>query len=99
MRGLRTQENEKFKIFFEKVQDEASKSKKTFFLDTGNCKDIEFANMQVDDICGWLIPNERVKEFEERFLRHDDLGDFVEFFTWCIATLDNNKLTLKFEHF
>ena len=35
MQGLRTQENQKFKKFFEQVQNEAAKRNSIFFLDCG----------------------------------------------------------------
>ena len=47
MLGLRTQENNKFINFFKLVQDEASKANKVFFLDFGECEDIDFMDMEV----------------------------------------------------
>lgn len=61
MLGLRTQENNEFIKFFELVQAEANKLNKVFFLDFGQCEDVQFNGMEVDSLYGWLIPKKKLR--------------------------------------
>lgn len=82
MKGLRTQENDKFVKFFELVQEEAAKLDSVFFLDCGQGKLFENSQMECEDLCGWLIPNEKVKEFESLFENNSEQQqDFDVFYT------------------
>ena len=68
MKGLRTLENDKFNKFFELVQKEAKKQDSVFFLDCGGGNLFENASFECEDLFGWLIPQEKVNEFENLFL-------------------------------
>ena len=84
MRGLRTQEGKKFELFFSLVQAEAQKHKAVFFVDSGEGHQFENEEMECEDLFGWLIPEKRVKEFEEVFQSKvgDDWDDFTCFANW-----------------
>ncbi len=97
MLGLRTQENNKFIKFFKLVQDEASKANKVFFLDFGECKDIDFMDMEVDSLFGWLIPKEMVDKFKEKFEKEKDLSGWDDYCVWVITEMKDNKLKILFK--
>ena len=97
MLGLRTQENSEFIKFFKLVQDEAKKLNKVFFLDFGQCDDIEFKGMEVDSLFGWLIPDEDVEKFNTEFIKKSNLSKWDEYFTWAIPRIIDNKLNIVFE--
>ncbi|SFE13462.1 hypothetical protein SAMN02910327_00413 [Peptostreptococcaceae bacterium pGA-8] len=99
MKGLRTKEGSKFEKFFEEVQKEAEKQNSVFFLNFGECKDIEFKDMVVDDLFGWLIPNRFAPQFKKAFEKNDILKTFDEFLIWCIPEIKNNELTITFKTF
>ncbi len=97
MLGLRTQENSEFIKFFKLVQDEAKKLNKVFFLDFGQCDDIEFKGMEVDSLFGWLIPDEDVEKFNTEFIKKSNLSKWDEYSTWAIPRIIDNKLNVVFE--
>ena len=49
MIGLRTKEDEKFIRYFKIVQKEAEKNGFVFFLDFGECNDIKYNDMIIDE--------------------------------------------------
>lgn len=86
MKGLRGQENQKFNNFFALVQEEAAKKGKVFFCDCGQGKLFENDTFECEDLCGWLIPQEKADEFEKLFLKDsdtqhefDDLYCYIDF--------------------
>ena len=97
MLGLRTQENNKFIKFFKLVQDEASKANKVFFLDFGECEDIEFKDMEVDSLFGWLIPKEMVDKFKDEFEKEKVLSKWDDYCVWVIPEIKDYKLNIIFE--
>lgn len=96
MLGLRTQENNEFIKFFKLVQDEAKKLNKVFFLDFGQCDDKLFSGMEVDSLFVWLIPNEKVEEFNSKFMKKTNLSKFDEYCAWVIPDIRDNKLNIVF---
>jgi hypothetical protein len=72
MKGLRTQENNKFLKFFKLVQEEASKFDSVFFLDCGQGNVFSNNQIECEGLFGWLIPKEKVKEFEPFFLDNSE---------------------------
>ncbi|BFT65913.1 hypothetical protein [uncultured Parvimonas sp.] len=96
MLGLRTKESDKFLKFFSKVQEKANLENKVFFLDFGECKDIEFEDMEIDTLFGWLVPKNLSKDFELSFNcgrieeKWDDFYNTVDF------EIKNKSLNIKF---
>ena len=86
MQGLRTRENEKFMRFFALVQKEAEKLGKVFFLDFGQCDDIQFKDMEVDTLFGWLIPKENANDFEKVFLNGEILKPWDQYCSCLLYT-------------
>ena len=97
MLGLRTQENNEFIKFFKLVQDEAKKLNKVFFLDFGQCYDILFSGMKVDSLFGWLTPNEKVEEFNSKFMKETNLSKWDKYCAWAIPDIRDDKLNIVFE--
>lgn len=94
--GLKTQESDKFKLFFQIVQQTAAKNNCVFFLDAGDGRDFETETLEGEDLMGWLIPREKVSEFEPLWKEDAVSDEWTDFFTWAIWSNDNG-LTVKFE--
>ena len=91
MQGLRKQENQKFNKFFELVQREACKKGKVFFCDCGQGDVFENDTIECEDLCGWLIPQEKVNEFEKLFLKDsDDQHKFDDFYCSVDFSIEAN---------
>lgn len=97
MKGIRTQENKEFINFFNKVQDKANEENKTFFLDTGHCKDVKFRDMELDTLFGWLIPKELEKDFENEFNNREIKPDWDKFYVLLDFDIDSGELELRFK--
>lgn len=97
MKGLRTKDSKEFIRFFENVQKKANIKGFTFFLDFGECKDIKFNDMIIDDLFGWLIPNDKADDFEKQFLNRSIDNVWHKYCTWVIPDVIDNKLIIKFE--
>ena len=95
MKGLRTQEENKFLRFFAIVQEAAEKKNCVFFLDSGDGREFETETIEGEDLMGWLIPKEKVPAFEKEWETNDVSDDWSDFFCWAIW--DNaNDPTIKF---
>lgn len=93
MRGLRTQEGEKFEHFFALVQKEASKKGGVFFLDAGEGHDFDNGFMEGENLSGWLIPLGLVDEFEKEYLKcNDDLEEWEKYFCWIEWENENSPI-------
>ncbi|MDO5734236.1 MAG: hypothetical protein Q4P08_03805 [Eubacteriales bacterium] len=99
MKGLRTVESEPFLKFFAKVQSSAEELGKVFFLDFGDCKGDKFLNMEIDDLCGWLVPISESEEFEKEFKAFESLEQWDDFITWCLPQKQDGSLSIKFKQF
>ncbi|PNH17846.1 hypothetical protein B7R76_07600 [Mageeibacillus indolicus] len=97
MRGLRTKECAKFIYFFEEVQKAAGRCNKVFFLDFGECKDIEANGVLLDDLFGWLVPTSKASEFEKQFLKREPLDAWDDYLVWAIPSYEGQTLTVEFE--
>lgn len=72
MKGLRTQENNKFLKFFKLVQEEATKIGSVFFLDCGQGNVFSNDQIECEGLFGWLIPKEKAEAFEPFFLNNSE---------------------------
>lgn len=97
MRGLRTQETEKFNRFFALIQAEAKKRDSVFFADAGDGNDFETAELEGETMMGWLIPSEKAGEFEPLWKESavDDL--WSGFYLWAVWSTDGNNIKIRFE--
>ena len=96
MRGLRTQESEKFNKFFSLIQSEAEKKGAVFFADAGDGREFETPDIEGEDMMGWLIPNEKTGEFEPLWETSDVDDSWTDFFLWAVWANDNGKIKIQF---
>lgn len=96
MQGLRKQEGNKFEKFFAIVQDAAKKKGCVFFLDAGDGRDFETDSLEGEDLMGWLIPKDKMSDFEKKWDTGDVSDDWSDFYVWAIWENENNP-TIKFE--
>lgn len=99
MLGLRTQESDKFNKFWELIQKAAQARKSVFFGDCGEGRDFETSDMEGEDFSGWLIPQEKVKEFEEEFQNGEVNDKWCDFITFAIWKKSGNDITVDFRQF
>ena len=97
MRGLRKQETEKFHRFFALIQAEAEKHDAVFFADAGDGNEFEAATMEGENMMGWLIPTDRVEEFELLWQASAVDDDWTEFFLWALWTKAGDQIIIRFE--
>lgn len=84
MKGLRTQETNKFKKFFSIVQDAAGKKNSVFFLDAGDGNDFETDNLEGENLMGWLVPEEKLSDFEKEWNKNDVSDEWSDCYVWAI---------------
>lgn len=98
MVGLRTQENDKFLRFWDMVQECAAKTDSVFFLDCGEGNEFENAEMEGEELTGWLIPNDKVKEFDAEFRRGGSIDDkWADFLASVYWRQKNGKIEVTVE--
>lgn len=97
MRELRTQENEKFKRFFEYVRSAAMAQGSVFFVDCGEGRELLTETLEGEDLSGWLIPQKEADRFQTEF----DAGnvgerwdDFMRIAIW-LQSADGIRIRFK----
>ena len=96
MKGLRTQESDKFKNFFRFVQDKAKSMDKVFFLDCGEGRELFTNDFDGEDLSGWLIPLEQADKFENIWLQNNNLDEWSNNIVFAIWKF-NGKLEIQFK--
>jgi hypothetical protein len=66
------QESKKFIKFFEMVQEEARKRNCIFFCDCGLGDVFENDDIECENLCGWLIPEQQADKFESIHKENSD---------------------------
>jgi len=97
MRGLKTQESEKFNRFFALIQAEAEKQNAVFFADAGDGNDFETPSMEGETMMGWLIPAEQAQDFEQLWKEADVDDSWSDFFRWAEWQRNGNSVKIAFE--
>ena len=98
MQGSRTQENDKFVKFFTLVQAEALKRGAVFFSDCGQGDVFENETMECEDLCGWLIPQRLVREFEPLFLNNSPKQhDYDNYYVFVDYIVNGDEITIIFD--
>ena len=97
MKGLRTEENDRFLRYFEIVQSYAKKQNSVFFMNFGQCDDIVFKDMELDCLFGWLIPNDMADNFEKIYLKSKVDDSWDDFCVWVTPIIESSKLSIIFE--
>ena len=96
MQGLRKQETRKFEKFFSIVQDAANKIGCVFFLDAEDGRDFETDQLEGAELMGWLIPKDKLLEFEKEWDAGDVSDDWSDFYKWAIWKNADNP-AIRFE--
>ncbi len=97
MRGLRTQESEKFNIFFALIQKEAEKKNHIFYADAGDGNDFETEDMEGENMMGWLIPTEKAPEFESLWKKSEVGDEWADFYVWAVWSKEQGNIRIHFE--
>ena len=92
MKGLKTQEGNKFNKFFSIVQKTAEEKGCVFFLDAGDGREFENETLEGEDLMGWLIPENKVSEFEPMWKQNDVSDEWSDFFVWAIWENANDPI-------
>lgn len=97
MKGLRTQESTKFNNFFSLIQSEAEKQGMVFFADAGDGNEFETSSMEGEDIMGWLIPQDKVEEFEPLWEKSNVDDSWSDYFKWALWSIVEGLIKIRFE--
>ena len=97
MQGLRKPESEKFNRFFSLIQTEAKKQNAVFFADAGDGNDFETELMEGENMMGWLIPSDKVNEFEPLWKKSDVDDSWIDFFRWATWSRYGTSIKIAFE--
>ncbi len=103
MRGLKTQESEKFNRFWELIQATAAKRNCIFFGYAGEGRDFSTSDMEGEDFGGWLVSTRSADSFE-RIWKSNPVSLFQSppdgaEFTFAIWKDDSGNITVEFEKF
>ena len=95
---------EKFNKYFELIQQEAAKQGKKFFMDTGEGREHITADMEMEDLSGWLIPLERSEEFMQYWAKEESPHNIPHeldepFYVFAIWSIDDGKVQIKFKKY
>ena len=100
MRGLKTQESEKFQRFHELVQRQAEKQNGVWFGFAREGNEFETDQMEGENLSGWLIPKKDADEFESEWLKVQGmkgLEKWLRFFKWVEWQMDvDGNVTVEF---
>lgn len=97
MKGLRTQESDKFNAFFALIQNEAERLGMIFFADAGDGNDFETSSMEGEDMMGWLIPKEKEDEFKPLWEDSKVDDSWADFFKWALWSMEDQTISIRFE--
>lgn len=103
MRGLKTQESEKFNRFWDLIQTTAAKKGCVFFGYAGEGRDFSTSDMEGEDFGGWLVPMESADSFE-RVWTSNPAALFQSppsgtEFTFAIWNEQSGNITVDFKNF
>ncbi|EFW38952.1 hypothetical protein [Treponema phagedenis] len=103
MQGLKTQESNKFNKYWDLIQAEAKKKNSVFFAECGEGRDFETEEMEGEDFSGWLVPQNKVNEFQIiwdadtiEIWDHEEYNEYHRFINWKInngiVSIDFHKI-------
>lgn len=84
--------------FFELVQEEAAKSDSIFFVFAGEGNDFETEQISMEDLSGWLIPNNMADAFERDWLEDkfsDKMQQWEDYFAWVEWAIVGGKVVVN----
>ena len=99
MLGLRTQETRKTDHFIEYVQKFAAEKNSVFFVFCSEGKECETDEFLVEDLSGWLIPSDKVEEFEKLYHEWVDLDGWADYFLFAEWSGDKDNPIIEFKEY
>ena len=96
MLGLKTQESDKFKVYWSKIQEKAIEKECIFFLECGEGREFETDTMEAEDLRGWLIPKDQAEKFQKKWKENNISDDWVDNIFWIKWSKINEKIVVKF---
>ena len=99
MKGLRSQESERFNAYFSLIQAQAEKQGMVFFADAGDGRDFETETMEGEDMMGWLIPQEKADEFTPLWQASAVNDAWTDYFLWAVWVKNGDEIGVRFEHY
>lgn len=99
MQGLRTQENDKFCRFLSLVQAEAERHNAVFFVEAGDGNEFVTDVLECEELMGWLIPKDRVHEFEPIWKAYKVDDDWTDYFLWAEWYLKDGEVCVRFQNY
>ena len=97
MQGVRKQESDKFQRFFAIIQEEARKNHAVFYADAGDGNDYVTDDLECEDMMGWLIPQEKVQEFEAIWRAGQVDDAWSDYYMWAEWFLVDGRVCICFE--
>ena len=88
---------EPFLRFFSIVQGAASDVGCTFFLDSGDDHDMVTADLDCQDLWGWLVPDSGARAFETAWLDREDMSRFSDMFVLAHWSGTPGDIKISFE--
>lgn len=92
MLGLRTKEDPKFEKYMELVQKAAKKYGCAFYLECEDGNDASFDDMDVSELTGWLVPEEKALEFEAVWLLWKEDDTWIDYYQSVLWSRDKKGL-------
>lgn len=99
MKGLRSQESDRFNSYFSLIQAEAEKQEMVFFADAGDGRDFETETMEGEDMMGWLIPKEKADEFEPMWQASEVDDSWSDYYLWAVWAKNGDGISIRFEEY
>lgn len=97
--GLRTRENKMFTKYFNLVQLQAKKKGMTFFLDCAEGAETLFDDMEVVDVSGWLVPDNKIIEFERIWKSFEEDDEWVDYYCFAEPVIVDKKVIVDFKYY
>lgn len=97
MRGLKTQENERFLKYFELILQAASEQGAVFFADAGDGHEFSNTEIECEDMMGWLIPAAQADAFEALWMQSAVDDTWSDFYVWAVWYVENDHIKIRFE--
>ena len=104
MRGLKTQENDRFNRFFHLIQQAAQQQGGVFFAFAGEGNEFSFPEMEGEDMSGWLIPESYAVDFELEWAISNSISHleaWSNYFVWAEWKVDeqNGVVSINIVHY
>lgn len=96
MKGLKSQENDKFLKFWALVENFAEKQGCIFYAECGEGHMLETDVMECEDMRGWLIPQKQASEFEKEWRINRVSDKWIDNICWAEWRVKGGKVLVEF---